>query len=183
MLEDVYIGEIRLFAGAFVPKQWVACAGAELAIAQNTALFAVIGNAYGGDGVTTFRLPDLRGRVPVADNGTELPIGSAGGAEVVALEPANFPAHEHLVNVSDTIARANTPAGNLLGEGGVNMYRAVEADPPPAALRAGAVGAAQYAGGARPAGTPHDNVQPFLGVTYIMATQGMFPAAGEEHDG
>jgi microcystin-dependent protein len=183
MLEDVYVGEIRLFAGSFVPQQWVACDGAELAIAQHSALFAVIGNAYGGDGVTTFRLPDLRGRVPVAANAPELPIGAAGGSEQVALQPANFPAHEHTVNVSDSIASRNTPEGNLLGEGGINMYRAVSADPPPATLRAGAVGAARYEGGAQPAGTPHDNVQPFLCVNYIMATQGIYPSAGEEHDG
>jgi microcystin-dependent protein len=164
---DPFLGEIRMFGGNFAPADWATCDGQLLPIAQNTALFSLIGTIYGGNGQTTFALPDLRGRLPV-HTGSGLAIGQAGGSETVTLTATNLPAHTHVANAAS--------AGTTLGPSG--QYWA--ADPgenvaPYAAAPDGNVmsGAAI---GAQGGSQPHENMQPFLAITFIIALQGIYPS-------
>lgn len=114
-----FIGEIRMFAGNFVPQSWAFCDGQLLPISQNTALFSIVGTMYGGNGETTFALPDLRGRVAIhAGNGpglTNKQQGSTGGTETTILSIANMPAHSHTValNASTNVGTTNDPTGSF----------------------------------------------------------------------
>lgn len=154
---DPILGSIILFAGNFVPRGWAACNGQVLPVQANMALYSLLGNTYGGDGRTTFALPDLRGRVPVGagQQGPGLSnysLGQAGGAESVTLMPAQIPAHTHTLQG----APANASAG-------------------PSVVTAPAGGSQTVVTAAFGGGQPHENRQPFLGLQYIIATEGIYP--------
>ncbi len=154
-MTDQFLGEIRLFAGNFAPSGWAFCDGQLLSISQNTALFALLGTTYGGNGINTFALPDLRDRVPIhAGQGAGLSdrlLGESGGVDQVALTGAQLPAHAH-------------PASSRQ---------------PTTSVATGAVPSAhgRYADvtESTQAGDPHDNRPPYLGLSFIIALQGIFP--------
>lgn len=165
-----YIGEIRIFAGNFAPEGWLPCDGRSLSIAENEVLFNLIGTTYGGDGQRTFGLPDLRGRVPISQGpGPGLAprvIGQLAGAESVTLATANLPVHEHPAVAYGAAGNQNPPTNNLLaGSSTVGLYNANEPD---VELAQNSV---TLTGGNR----PHENLQPFLCVTFIIATVGAYP--------
>ena len=173
-----YIGEIRLFAGNFAPQNWAICDGSTQSIANNEALFALIGTTYGGDGQQTFSLPDLRGRVPVSQGqGTGLSsyvIGQQSGQSTVTLIPSQMTAHNHALNASTANATAATSSGNVLaapGPGGGVTYGAYFNAVPPG-LRPLAANAIGNAGSSQ----PHENLMPGLGINFIISLFGIFPS-------
>jgi microcystin-dependent protein len=162
-----FVGEIRMFGGNFAPQDWAFCDGSLLSIAQNQALFALIGTTYGGDGVQTFALPDLRGRVPV-HQGSGFPVGQVGGAEQVTLVAGQLPAHAHTLLASAAPAQATAePGGSLTAIASAPLYSV-----PGAQLLAMEAGAVGLAGGSQ----AHDNVAPFLCVNFIISLFGIFPS-------
>jgi microcystin-dependent protein len=165
-----YVGEIRMFAGNFNPAGWAFCNGALLPISENETLFQLIGTTYGGDGESTFALPDLQSRVPIhmgTGGGSSFIIGEMGGVESVTLTTQQIPVHNHAFVASKDQAGLTTPPNNILGQiPGGNVYIAENADTP---LNAGSIGPA---GGNQ----PHDNMQPFLCISFIISLFGLFPS-------
>lgn len=168
-MSDPFIGEIRMFGGNFAPRGWAFCEGQLLAIAQNTALFSLFGTTYGGDGRTTFGLPDLRGRAPIHPGQgpglTSRTLGERGGAESTTLSVANLPAHTHQVAppVTDGRQTTNRPAGAVPARGG--SYSSGGSD-------VGAAYGTQSVGN----GQAFDNLPPYLAVNFIVALQGIYPS-------
>jgi microcystin-dependent protein len=165
-----FVGEVRLFAGNFAPAGWAFCDGSLYPISENETLFALIGTTYGGDGQVTFAMPDLRGRVPVHQGfGPGLSgrtMGERGGTETVTLTAAQMPAHTHALRASSAAATGSAPGGAVLAAtGAVNSYGS---GTPTQAMAAGAVSAQ---GGNQ----PHENMAPFLTVSYIISLFGIFP--------
>jgi microcystin-dependent protein len=166
------LGEIRMFAGNFAPRGWALCDGSLMSISTNTALFSILGTTYGGDGRTTFALPDLRGRLPMhvgAGPGlTPRTLGESSGSESVVLVLSQVPQHNHTVgchSVADQSAPANSiPATE--GTGGAPVYSTQGAD---GTMNPAMIG---MAGGSQ----PHDNLSPFLCLTFIIALEGIFPS-------
>lgn len=167
-MSEMFIGEIRLFAFNFAPKFWATCDGQQLPIAQNQALFSLLGTTYGGNGVTTFALPDLRGRVAVGygslQGGGSYVQGQAGGAETVTLLGSQLPMHTHPVAASTGAATTNVPT---------SAFPAA----PPTGIYASATGLTSTAmttgaGG----GQAHSNLQPGLVVNACIAISGIFPS-------
>jgi microcystin-dependent protein len=173
-----YIGEIKLFAGTFAIQGWALCNGQLLSIAQNSTLFQVIGTTYGGDGVNTFGLPNLQGRVALHQGTgqglTPRVMGQVSGTEGVTLSAANLPSHTHTVNALTGDATAMTPTNGLPARPSAAtegfLYLSSSATPttdaPPAAA------AISNNGG----NLPHDNLMPLLALTYIIALEGIFPS-------
>ena len=169
---DPFLGEIRILPFTFAPVGWAQCDGQIVPIAQNTALFALLGTTYGGNGTTNFQLPDLRGRVPMdAGNGpglTSRPLGSTGGATTVTLSSAHLPLHSHALQGSGALGTTGSPSGSLpavITGRGSNLYTTATT---PAATMRQTVG---NAGG----GLPHNNVQPWTPVLFCIALTGIFP--------
>jgi len=177
-MSEPFIGQITMFGGNFAPRNWAFCQGQLLAIASNQALFSILGTTYGGDGETTFALPDLRGRVPVSSGRgpalSDRRLGSRGGVENVTLNVNEIPAHNHTItapslNASANPANSNDPAGRMLamapayGDAGGAVAMDSTSIPPHTIGDAG--------GGQR-----HTNVQPFLTINFIIALQGIFPS-------
>ncbi len=161
-----YVGEIRMFAGNFAPAGWLFCDGQLLPISENETLFNLIGTTYGGDGQETFALPDLRGRVPVHQgNGTTL--AEAGGTETVTLTVAQSPKHAHTFVVSTNNATTANPSGNALAQ--TPSYTPYAAFNPSTPLNAASV---TSVGGSQ----PHDNMQPYLCVDFIISLFGIYPS-------
>jgi microcystin-dependent protein len=172
---EPYIGEIKMFAGNFAPRGWALCNGQLLSIAQNTALFSILGVTYGGNGQTTFGLPNLQGRYAMhwgqGPGLTNRVLGETAGTETVTLLNSQMPAHNHLVSVSGVTGNASTPEGN---------YNAVYTDPntgsnldmygntPNAVMNVAAISAS---GGSQ----PHSNMPPYQCVSFIIALEGIFP--------
>jgi microcystin-dependent protein len=164
-MSDPFIGEIRMFAGNFAPNGWAFCSGGLLPISENEALFALIGTTYGGDGQTTFGLPDLQGRLPIhAGNGFSM--AQRGGAETVTLTTQQIPAHSHTLRGANAAANSSSPGTRAFAQPGKGLYRA---GPTGASLAASSVG---IAGG----GQAHDNMQPYLCVSFIISLFGIFPS-------
>jgi len=172
-----YIAQIMLFAGNFAPRNWAFCAGQIISIAQNTALFSLLGTTYGGNGQTTFALPDLRGRVPVGTGtGPGLPnvsLGQVAGAPTHTLISTEMPGHNHLVSgYNGGLANVANPSGAALSVGSasggetVNLYSNAG---PNVALHPNSIG---IAGGSQ----PHNNMQPYLGMNYVICLFGIFPS-------
>jgi microcystin-dependent protein len=157
-----FIGEVKMVGFNFPPKGWAFCNGQLLAIAQNTALFSILGTTYGGDGRTTFGLPNLQGRVPL-HMGNGFTEGQVGGAGSVTLT-SNQAGHGHAVNATAT-ATTNTAAGNFPATSGSNIYGAS----PDTTMNATIVG---QAGGSQ----AHSNLQPYLVVNFVIALTGVFPS-------
>ncbi len=167
------IGQIMLFAGSFAPRGWAFCDGQLVQISQNEALFAILGVTYGGDGRTTFALPDLRGRTPVhagqGDGLTARKPGDAMGQEDVTLTAAQMPAHRHDMSVCKR-ATHNTPKpGDALGRAKIYVPPVDDAAEPDIPLNDKTIGSAGD-------GAPHNNMQPSLCINYIIALQGIFPS-------
>jgi microcystin-dependent protein len=173
---DPYLAEISLFAGNFAPRGWAFCHGQIMPIAQYSALFSLLGTTYGGDGQTTFALPDLRGRVPVAPGqGPGLPqveLGEAGGEPHHTLTVAQMPQHNHSAQAhGDTNpGTSDNPGGHVWAASttGDNLYGDYPSGDPMVshAITVGRAGDSQ----------PHNNMQPFLGLNYIIAIEGIFPS-------
>lgn len=167
-MSEPFLGEIRLFGFNFAPKGWAPCNGQTMPIAQNTALFAVLGTQYGGNGSTTFALPNLQGSVTLGvDFNTYLP-GSTGGSETVTLQATQIPSHTHGVNCSTDPGNAYGPPGNVWAPdaGGNAEYAAAASGSDQ--MNANAI---SVAGG----GQPHNNLQPFTVLNYCIALVGIFP--------
>jgi microcystin-dependent protein len=174
-VSDPFIGEIRMLASDFAPRGWALCDGQLMTIAQNTQLFSLLGTQYGGNGVTTFALPDLRGRLALhrgqGPGLTDRPQGASFGVEAVTLTESQVPPHSHAVTARTDPATATAPAGATFARSRVAAY-AKTGDLVPLATQAlpadGGGGAVQ----------PHDNLMPSLCVTHVIALQGIFPARG-----
>ncbi|WP_435745326.1 phage tail protein [Nocardioides sp. SYSU DS0663] len=172
MNSDYFLGEIAVCAFNFAPKGWAFCEGQVMPISQNTALFALLGVTYGGDGKTTFALPDLRGRTVMGHGqGPGLSdrwLGEQAGVDSVTLLPHEIPRHSHTVQVSTEAATSGDPAGRLLAVRETRTFRAVAPD---ASLAPASLGTA---GGS----LPHENRQPYLALSFVIALQGVFPPRG-----
>jgi microcystin-dependent protein len=164
-----YIGEIRMFAGTFAPNGWAFCDGQLLPISENEALFTLIGTTYGGDGESTFALPDLRGRFPLHQGGAAGGVGASLGVEEVTLTTQQLPPHTHALLVADVPAVDANPANRVLAQDGVVGADLYVEDAPNAAMAPSAVSAV---GGSQ----PHDNLQPYLCVNFILSLYGIFPS-------
>lgn len=172
-MSEPFLGEIRMFGGNFAPRGWAMCNGQILAISTNTALFALLGTTYGGNGQTTFALPDLRGRVPIhMGQGPGLSPyseGQQGGVENVTLTTTQMPVHTHTAHPNSRSGNVSDPQDSVPAQTPIEnpIYRAT-ADPA-AFLDAGFIGTA---GGSQ----PHQNIQPYLVINFIIALQGIFPS-------
>jgi microcystin-dependent protein len=169
----MYIGEIRMFAGNFEPAGWAFCDGRLLPIAENDALFSLIGTTYGGDGESTFGLPDFRGRIPIHAGNSHV-LGELGGAESVTLTSAQIPSHTHLMNASASAPAAATVPIDITGP--VAYVPASPALKPrlyatPGSSVPMAPGLARAAGGSQ----PHNNMAPYLGINFIISLFGAYP--------
>jgi microcystin-dependent protein len=176
-MSDPYLGEIRMFAGNFAPRNNAYCSGQLLNIAQNSALFSLLGTAYGGDGRTTFGLPDLRGRLPgCVGQGpglSDYDMGHQAGTESVTLTTAQMPVHNHLMLVSSNAADRPTPTGNM--PAALNApYRGLWVNPDKTAgtpLQMNENALASVGGG-----QPHENRMPVVAIGMIIALYGVFPS-------
>ncbi|MBN2236652.1 MAG: phage tail protein [Bacteroidales bacterium] len=170
--QEGFIGEVKMFAGNFAPRGWAICDGSILSIAQNTALFSILGTTYGGDGRTTFALPDLRSRVPVG-TGTgpglsEFRLGSKAGSETVTLSVNQLPAHNHTINAVSTDGNKSNPSGYLPASTKLldPEYSDASADVQMASSMVGNTGGNQAV-----------NInQPSLTINFIICVQGVFPS-------
>ena len=172
-MADPFVAEIRIFPFNFAPTGWAWCNGQLLPLSQNTALFSLLGTTYGGDGKSTFALPDLEGRAPMHPGqgpGLSLhDLGETGGSETVTLLESEIPAHTHVLRATSTTGTKSTPSGNSLARtSGATPYL------PPAAVVSMSDQSAAPAGGDQ----PHNNMQPYLTFYFCIALQGVFPPRG-----
>jgi len=175
------IGEIRMFASTFAPRNWWYCDGTLLAIRSNTALFSILGTTYGGDGQTTFGLPDMRGRVAAGVGQgpglTYMALGERIGTESVVLNSLNLPSHSHQGTSSISIpvfadtGNSNIPTGNVLASA-TNMYSTIDTD---TALKSFSANATVQPSGQN---QPVPIMQPFMAMNYIVCLTGVFPSRG-----
>lgn len=169
-MSESFLGEIRMFAGNFAPAGWTFCNGDLLAISENDALFNLIGTTYGGDGQSTFGLPDLRGRVPIHqgnDGGHTYVLAQSGGAEQVLLNTNQIAAHNHVLLATTTAAQVPNVANALPATGTISQL--YWGDPPDSTAAPQAIG---NTGG----GQPHSNFQPYLCINFIISLSGIFPS-------
>jgi microcystin-dependent protein len=167
-MAEPFLSEIRIMSFNFAPKGWAMCNGQFLPINQNQALFSLLGTNFGGNGQTTFALPDLRGQVPI-HVGSGHTLGEKGGEQAHTITIAELPAHTHVLSASATAANASppTPIGNILADSAP-----AQAYGPPVALVAMNLGSVTNTGGSQ----AHLNMQPFLILTFCIALQGIFPS-------
>lgn len=168
-MSQPFIGEIRMFGGSFAPAGWAFCDGQLMAIAENDALFTLIGTTYGGDGQQTFGIPDLRGRVP-AHMGTgpglsTRVIGEVSGVETVTLTVQQIPQHTHIPQASTLNGNQSSPLNHIWAQSEARQFANVAASQPMSQSVA-PVGGSQ----------PHDNVMPFLTISFIISLFGVFPS-------
>lgn len=161
-----YVGEIRMFAGNFAPAGWMFCEGQLLPISENETLFQLIGTTYGGDGQSTFALPDLRGRIPI-HQGNGFILAETGGAEEITLTVNQIPAHSHPLLASSGVSTVTDPGGNVSGQTGTfDGYQTTPGATTMAPQSISPVGGSQ----------PHTNFQPYLCVDFIISLFGIFPS-------
>jgi microcystin-dependent protein len=167
-MAEPFLGEIRVFAFGFAPRGWAACDGQLFAINQNQALHSLLGTIYGGDGKTTFALPDLRARAPMHQGGVHT-LGDRGGESFHTLNLNEMPMHAHIANATDTYATSPAPTNNLFA-----LAPAAIGTPYGAAANLQSMAPATLAatGGSQ----PHENRQPFLALNFNIALQGIFPS-------
>jgi microcystin-dependent protein len=180
-MADPFVGQITVYPYNFPPRGWADCSGQLLPISQNTALFSLLGTQYGGDGRSTFGLPDLQGRIPVGQGqltgGSLYDMGEISGSEGVTLGTTTMPQHTHSVSATTAVGSTNSPAGMILampqvggGRGGSadkgNIYNPATPDTPLAPASVGPAGGS----------LPHNNIQPSLVLRYCISLQGVFPA-------
>jgi microcystin-dependent protein len=172
-VSEPFLGEIRMFGGTFAPRGWALCDGQLLSISSNSALFSLLGTTYGGDGLTTFALPDLRGRVPIHMGSgpglTNRRIGEKAGVENVTISAAQLPTHTHTMGASSQAGDSASPTGAV--PAAVPLTARYSASPAAAGneMNGAAVGSA---GGNQ----PHANLQPFQCVNFIIALLGIYPS-------
>lgn len=178
-MADAYIGEIRVFAGNFAPKGWALCNGQLISIVQNTALYSIIGVQYGGDGKTTFALPNLMGAAPMGQGSgpglSPRTVGSKIGTPTVTLLTTQIPSHTHVPSAISSPGDQNIPAGNYWAETPASGRPAVQEPlyaPTPNVQMSPA--ALEVSGQSQ----PHNNMQPYLAMNYIICLQGEFPSRG-----
>lgn len=165
-MAEPFLAEIRIMSFNFAPKGWAMCNGQQLPINQNQALFSLLGTTYGGNGQTTFALPNLRGRLP-GHFGSGHNLGEAGGASAVTITQQTMPTHLHSLQASNALATADIPSNSLyLAQGQFETYRA------PTALAAMKATAVSSVGGSQ----AHTNMMPYLVLTFCIALQGIFPS-------
>jgi len=165
-MSQPFVGEIRMFAGNFAPAGWVFCDGSLLPISQYETLFNLIGTTYGGDGQSTFALPNLQSRVPV-HVGPNFALGQSGGAETVTLTTSQIPAHSHVPQANSNPGSQPNPQGGVWAKN--STLSPYDSAPPSVAMDPGA---SSSAGGSQ----PHDNMIPFLVVNFILSLFGVFPS-------
>jgi microcystin-dependent protein len=179
-MSQPYVGQIMIFGGNFAPLGWAFCNGALLPIAENETLYTLIGTTYGGDGQNTFALPDLQGRVPLhmgqGPNITQKVMGESGGVEGVILQSQHLPSHNHSFTAAN-VGNANTPGPTtiLANEGGADASKVsiyAPFDYTPVNMTTLAPGSVAAASG----GQPHDNMQPFLVLNFVISLFGIFPS-------
>ena len=161
-----YVGEIRMFAGNFAPAGWMFCEGQLLPISENETLFNLIGTTYGGDGESTFALPDLRGRIPI-HQGNGFILAETGGAEEITLTVNQIPAHSHPLLASTNASQDTTPLNKVVGQSGsalIYIQDVTDSNMSPQAVSS--VGGSQ----------PHTNFQPYLCINFIISLFGIFPS-------
>ncbi len=161
-----YVGEIRMFAGNFPPNGWLICAGQILPISENDVLFNLIGTTYGGDGQETFALPDLRGRLPM-HQGNSHTIGEAAGVETVTLTTQQIPVHTHALLASSAVGSQSSPTSHFYSASGVQLY----SDPNVSTV----VQMKNTIVGPTGGNQPHENLQPYLCINFIIALFGIYP--------
>ena len=166
-MAEPFIGEIRIISFNFPPKGWAFCNGQLLPINQNQALFALFGTMYGGNGQTTFALPNLQGKTPI-HRSANYPQGATGGEVSHTLSANELPAHTHLLNASANTADQTMPTGNVLAKVPQSMYAPPQTQPT----------VTEYSGALAPVGgsQPHNNMQPFLTLNFIVSLVGIFPS-------
>lgn len=167
-MSEPFLGQIQAFGFNFAPRGWATCDGQILSIAQNTALFSLLGTTYGGNGQTTFALPDLRGRVSLHQGQgpglTPRSLGEVSGSETVTLISSQMPQHNHIVNANTGAPVDNLPGGQLLASTAIYTTAG-----PDATMNPQMIGPA---GG----GQPHNNMQPYLVINWCIALEGIFPS-------
>lgn len=170
-MSEPFVGEVRMFAGNFAPRGWAFCDGQLLAVSQNDALFSLLGTIYGGDGRTTFGLPDLRGRIPIhAGTGPGLSprrLGAKGGSEAETLTVNQLPSHTHTWRATTAVAQNRSPETNALASPTADIY--TQTLSPATNLRIDTV---TPVGGSR----SHSNLMPYLCINYIIALFGIYPS-------
>jgi microcystin-dependent protein len=176
-MADPFIGEIRMLGCQFAPMGWAFCAGQILPITQNTALFAVIGTTYGGDGQTTFALPNLQGRVPICmrqgSGLTNRSLGQAGGSAQVTLDGRQFPRHTHAVTANASAGGSESPTDHFFGRSQARAKSSgyVTSSTSTVSMAPGAVSTVGE-------GQPHNNLPPVLALNFCIAMEGIFPPRG-----
>lgn len=165
-MSESYLGEIRMFAGNFAPLGWALCNGQLLSISENEALFALLGTTYGGDGQTTFALPDLQGRIPVHPS-TDYARGTKAGTETVTLVLNQLPVHTHTANANTTLAGGDTPANSVWGQSPMYSFSTGSGSTPISmnGQQLSPVGGSQ----------PHDNMMPTTTISFIISLYGLYP--------
>lgn len=164
-MSDPFVGEIRMFGGNFAPAGWAFCDGQLVPISENDILFNLIGTTFGGDGQSTFGLPDLRSRVPL-HMGNGFTIGEAAGVEQVTLTIQQIPVHNHAFIGSSAAGTSPSPTNNIFGQAQVDIYTPGGPGPTLAPQLASIVGGNQ----------PHDNRQPYLVISFIISLFGLYPS-------
>lgn len=164
-MSDPFLGEIRLMGFNFNPRNWAYCNGAIMSISQNAALFSILGTTYGGNGTTTFALPDLRGRVPLHSGNGSYPLGGQNGAELHTLTSNEIPSHSHYPIASSMIANTTKAANRVWAKTSVSSYHtSVDSTTMN-------IGALKASGGNQ----GHSNMQPFLVLNFCIALIGIYP--------
>jgi len=171
-MSNPFVGEIRMFGGNFAPAGWAFCDGSLIPISENETLFNLIGTTYGGDGQSTFALPDLRGRIPIHQGqgpgiSQSYVIGEKAGVEAVTLTTQQIPAHNHNMLASTAAATNPSPSGNILATSPTISSYVIDVAGPQLAS-----GAVQGTGGSQ----PHENRSPLLVLNFCIALQGIFPS-------
>jgi microcystin-dependent protein len=167
-MSEPFLGQIQSFGFNFAPRGWAMCNGQLLSIAQNTALFSLLGTTYGGNGQTTFALPNLQSRIPLhfgqGPGLSQYDLGQQAGEETVTLISTQMPQHNHLLNASSAVKLNTTPAGSGLGAAQIYTTAALDS-----VLNPQEIG---FTGGSQ----PHDNLQPYLAINWCIALEGIFPS-------
>ena len=165
-MSQPYVGEIRMFAGNFAPAGWMFCEGQLLAISDYETLFNLIGTTYGGDGQSTFALPDLRGRLPL-HQGNGFTLAETGGVETVTLTASQIPFHTHALLATSSFGVSGSPSGTVLGQNqAIKLFSSANPDTSMAPGTSSSIGGSQ----------PHDNFQPYLCIDFIISLFGVFPS-------